>query len=71
VVVLTILVAVFGFLLIVLWGCAGVVALFVDDAARRADAYKVLKLLAGLVGGSGGVAGLITGLVKLHELGVI
>lgn len=41
------------------------------EAARRADAYKVLKLLAVYVAGTGGAGGLISGLVKLHEMGVI
>lgn len=65
---LTVLVAVFACLLMALLLCAGGVAVFVKDSARRADAYKVLKLLTYFVGGSGGAVGL---LAKLHEMGVI
>jgi hypothetical protein len=63
-VVLTALIVVFTLLLMGLWACAGVVALFVKDAVRRADAYK---LLAGLVAGSGGAGGLITAAIKLQQ----
>ncbi|WP_158509823.1 MULTISPECIES: hypothetical protein [Amycolatopsis] len=54
-----------------LLGCAGCVALFVDDATRRADAFKVLKYTGRLVAGTGGAGGLIALGIKLYELGVL
>ncbi|VVJ22765.1 Uncharacterised protein [Amycolatopsis camponoti] len=61
----------YAVLFLLLLGCAGFVALFVNDPDKRADAYKVLKLLTGIVLGSGGAGGLVGLLLKLHEMGVI
>ncbi|VVJ22605.1 Uncharacterised protein [Amycolatopsis camponoti] len=61
----------YAVLFLLLLGCAGYVAVFVDDPDQRADAYKVLKLLTGIVLGSGGAGGLVGLLLKLHEMGVI
>ncbi|RSN38585.1 hypothetical protein DMC64_41700 [Amycolatopsis sp. WAC 04197] len=65
------LVAAYALLLMALLGCAGCVALFVDDATRRADAFKVLKYTGRLVAGTGGAGGLIALGIKLYELGVL
>jgi hypothetical protein len=54
----------------VLLGSAGYVAVFVRDAAQRADAYKVLKLLMGIIAGTGGAGGVLSLVTKLHELGL-
>ena len=56
-------------LFMVLVGSAGYVAVFVRDAAQRADAYKVLKLLVGIVVGTGGTGGALSLVAKLHDLG--
>jgi hypothetical protein len=61
----------YAVLFLLLLGCAGSVAVFVDDPGRRADAYKVLKLLTGIVLGTGGAGGFVGVLIKLHEMGVI
>ncbi|WIX91322.1 hypothetical protein [Amycolatopsis sp. DG1A-15b] len=61
----------YAVLFLLLLGCAGFVAVLVNDPDRRADAYKVLRLLTGIVLGSGGAGGLVGLLIKLHELGVI
>jgi hypothetical protein len=54
---------------IVLMLCAGYVALFVDDAERRRDAYNVLKLMTIYTSSaSGGAIGL---LVMLRQLGLL
>lgn len=58
----------YAVMFLLLLGCAGFVAVLVDDADRRGDAYKVLKLLTSIVFGSGGLVAL---LIKLHEMGVI
>jgi hypothetical protein len=42
-------------------------ALLNKDAARRKDAYKVLRLLVT----TGAASGLISLLVKLHEIGLL
>ncbi|MEU0791680.1 hypothetical protein ABZ342_16545 [Amycolatopsis sp. NPDC005961] len=52
-----------------LLGSSGYVAVFVRDAAQRADAYRVLKLLTGIIAGAGGGGGLLQLVVKLHGLG--
>jgi hypothetical protein len=44
------------------------VALTCRNSQRRADAYKVLKLVWC---GATGATGLVTALVKLHEAGVV
>lgn len=47
---------------------AASVALFVDDAGRRADAYRVLQLVLGTGTSCGGVVAIA---IKLHESGLI
>jgi len=55
--------------LVAVWiSCAVYVALFVRDKQRRADAYRVLKLIIGTATGTGG---LVAALVRLHETGVL
>lgn len=44
------------------------VVLFVDDASRRADGYRVLKYVLGMGTASGGVTGIA---IKLHEAGLL
>ncbi|WP_033289075.1 hypothetical protein [Amycolatopsis jejuensis] len=60
------MVAPFLGLFFVLVGRAGLAALFQNSSARRRDAYRVLKLLIGVVSASG-----IAILTSLHEAGVI
>jgi hypothetical protein len=52
----------------VLIGCATYAALFGRDKQRRADAYRVLKLILGSVAGIGG---LVAAIVKLHDAGFL
>lgn len=70
-VVLTVLFVVFACLLMALLLCAGYVAVFVKDAAQRADAFKVLKLITYVVFGSGGTGGLIAVAIKLFGMSVL
>jgi hypothetical protein len=49
-------------------GYATHVALSGRDKQRRADAYKVLRLLWGAVTGAGGVAAVA---LKLHQVGLM
>jgi hypothetical protein len=48
--------------------CAAYVALFVRDKQRRADAYRVLKLILGTATGTGTMA---AALVRLHDAGFL
>ncbi|SER08505.1 hypothetical protein [Lentzea albida] len=54
--------------LVALTGFAGFVASGVDCSKKRADAYKVLKLVLMSVTGAGGVFAV---LVRLHEAGLV
>lgn len=65
---LTWIIACYAALFFTLLGSAGYVALFVSEAAHRSDAYKVLKLLMAVAGGTGGLLSLVG---NLHELGVL
>lgn len=58
----------YAVLLFVLIGTASYVALFVPDAARRADAYRVLKLVLAAATGASGV---LAGIVKLRQTGLL
>jgi hypothetical protein len=44
------------------------VALSNKDRQRRADAFRVLRLLSGITTGAGGILAV---LIKLHESGVV
>ncbi|AHH98582.1 hypothetical protein [Kutzneria albida] len=55
-------------LLTLLIGFSGFVAVWVADPRKRADAYRVLKLVLTAVTGAGGVTAVI---VRLHEAGVL
>jgi hypothetical protein len=49
-------------------GYAAHVALSNKDARRRADGYKVLKLIWGTATGAGGLAAIA---IRLHNIGVL
>lgn len=51
-----------------LLGCAGLVAVWMQNAQQRADAYRVLKLVVGAVTGTSGVIALT---FRLHEMGLL
>jgi hypothetical protein len=53
---------------LVLFGCAGYVAVWVKDRLQRADAYRVLKLVIGALTGTGGLIALV---LRLHETGLL
>lgn len=55
-------------LIFILFACSGFVSIFVDDAVKRQDAFKVLKLLIKITFGTGGLIAL---LVKLYEMGIL
>jgi hypothetical protein len=55
----------YAVLLFVLGSCAGRVALSVSDPTRRADGYRVLKLVLTTLTTAGGA------ILELHQLGVL
>lgn len=58
----------YAVVVVVLVVYAAHVTLSCTDAGRRADAYKVLKLIWGTATGAGGI---VATAVKLHELGLL
>ncbi len=54
--------------ILILTATAGYTALCVSDASRRADGYRVLRLLLISAGPVSGLAGI---LIKLHQLGLL
>jgi hypothetical protein len=52
-------------------GYAAHIALSCPDEKRRADAYRVLKLVWGTGTGGGVLGGLVTVAVKLHQGGLL
>lgn len=54
--------------LALLAGFAGLVATWVDDKDKRADAFKVLKVTLVAVTGAGG---LLTAAMTLHQAGLL
>ncbi|KOV87577.1 hypothetical protein [Nocardia sp. NRRL S-836] len=58
----------YAVVLALLIGFAGFVASWVDDEKKRADAFKVVKLLVVAVTGSGG---LFAAAMALHQAGLL
>lgn len=54
--------------MLALLACAGFVAVWMQNAQQRADAYRVLKLVVGAVTGTGGVVALA---LRLHDAGLL
>ncbi len=62
------IIGIYAVILLALMAVSGCIALCMSESDRRKDAYRVLRLLI-LSGAASG--GLLSVLIKLHELGLL